>query len=208
MNPQALIRQGRHIDAIGAGVCLALTLGLYLAGIVPLMASHEEYAADEQALATEQDHARNLEASLRKVQTHLRAARRRAAENSVHLRPPAAAPLHVAQISRLATDAGLQIDDIQTGAPTPGPYATAVPVHLAGTGTFRACTRFLRRMRRALPDTCVLSIALNGKQNDTSGAATLTMDLTWYATLPGSRRPGAEGPADAASERFSGTPSP
>jgi len=208
MNTQALIRKSRHIDAIGAGVGLALTLGLYLASIVPLMASHEEFAADERAFATEQAHARHLETSLRTLRTQLREARRRADEGTVHLRPPATAPLHVAHISRLAADAGLQIDDIRTDAPTPGPYATAVPVHLAGSGSYRACARFLRRLRRALPETCVLSFALKGKPNDTAGAATLTMDLTWHATLPGSRRPGAKGPADAASGESPGRPSP
>lgn len=193
MNTDALIRKGRHLDAIGAGVCLALTLGVYLGGVVPLMGSQEEYADDERAFATEQTHARHLETSLRTLHTQLRATQRRAAENTVHLRTPATAPLHVAHISRLAADAGLQIDDMRTGAPTPGPYATAVPVHLAGTGSYSACTRFLSQLRQALPETCVLSFALTGKPNDTAGAAALTMDLTWHATLSSSRRPGPEG---------------
>jgi len=207
MNTDALIRKGRHLDAIGAGVCLALTLGVYLAGVVPLMASHEEYAAGERALATEQTHARHLEMSLRTLHNQLQATRRRAAENTVHLRAPATAPLHVAHISRLAADAGLQIDDIRTGAPTPGPYATAVPVHLAGTGSYSACTRFLRRLRQALPETCVLSFTLTGKPNDTTGAAALTMDLTWHATLPASRRPGPEGTTASTANEPPETPS-
>jgi len=206
MNADALLRKGRHIDAIGAGVCLALALGLYLAGIVPLMASHEAYVANEDAFAKEQTHARRLQASLGTLREQLRATRRRAAENTIQLRPPATAPLHMAHISRLAADAGLQIDDMRTGVPTPGPYATAVPVHLAGTGSYRACTRFLRRLRRALPETCVLSFALSAPRNDTTGAAAVTMVLTWHATLPTSpRRPPGDSP-DPAADRIPETP--
>jgi Tfp pilus assembly protein PilO len=152
------------------------------------MASHEDYAKDEAAFAAEQAHTQDLESSLRALQTQLRTTRRAAADSTVHLRPPTAAPLHVAHISKLATEAGLQIDDMRTEAPTPGPYAIEVPVHLAGTGSYRACTQFLRQLRQALPETCVLSFTLAGKPNDTTGAAAVTMDLMWHATLPASHQ--------------------
>jgi len=207
MNTDALIRKGRHIDAIGVGVCLALTLGLYLVGIVPLMASHEDYAEAEQAFATEQAHAQDLEASLRTLHTQLRDTRQGAADSEVHLRPPTAAPLHVANISKLAAEAGLQIDDMRTGAPTPGPYAIEIPVHLAGIGSYRACTQFLRQLRQALPETCVLSFALAGKPNDTTGAAAVTMDLMWHAALPASRRGEQESKAASTTNQSTETPS-
>jgi len=187
MNTDALVRKGRHIDALGAGVCLVLTLGLYLVGIVPLTDAQAEYAEDKQACTREQQHVLKLEGSLEALQDRLRDARRRAEAGTIHLRPPATAPLHVAHISRLAAEAGLQVDDMGTGDPTPGPFATTVPVHLSGTGTYSACTHFLARLREALPETCVLAFALNGKPNDTTGAATLTMDLAWHATLPASQ---------------------
>jgi Tfp pilus assembly protein PilO len=195
MNTDALIRNGRHIDAAGVGVCLLLTVGLYLAGFCPLVAAHEDYADAKEACAREQKHARNLEATLQDLRTELGTIRKRADENVVHLRPPSTAPLHVAHISRLAAGAGLQVDDMRTGDPAAGPYATTVPVHLAGTGTYSACTRFLQRLREALPETCVLAFALKGQPNDTAGTAALTMDLTWHATLPASQQTGAAGPA-------------
>ena len=192
MTVNTLLRHSRYVDLIGAAVCLLLTVGLYLAGIVPLLAAHDEYADDQQACAREQEHARRLEASLETLRAELDQARREARENTVHLRPPATAPLHVAHISRLATEAGLQVDDMRTGDPTPGPFATTVPVHLSGSGTYTACTLFLQRLRQALPETCVMTFALNGQPNDTTGAAALTMDLAWHATLPGSRAGGTE----------------
>jgi Tfp pilus assembly protein PilO len=193
MNTDALLRKGRHIDAIGAGICLVLTVGLYVACIVPLTAARDQYAADKEACVREREHAQNLEASLRRLHVQLNEIRRRAEENAVHLRPPSTAPLHVAHISRLAAEAGLQVDDMRTGDPAPGPYATMVPVHLAGSGTYSACMRFLRRLRETLPETCVLAFALTGEPNDTTGAAALTMDLTWHATLPASQHAGTAG---------------
>ncbi|MFO8012813.1 MAG: type 4a pilus biogenesis protein PilO [Phycisphaerae bacterium] len=195
MNTDALVRKGRHIDAVGAGVCLVLTVGLYLAGFCPLAASHEDYAAAEEACAREQDHARNLERTLHKLRARLDTVRSRAEENAVALRPPSTAPLHVAHIARLAAEAGLQVEDMQTGDPKAGAYATTVPVHLAGTGTYQACTRFLRRLRQTLPETCVLAFALQGRPNDTTGAAVLTMDLAWHAALPSSPQAASGGPA-------------
>ncbi len=198
MTTATLMRHGRYIDLIGAAVCLLLTLGFYLVGIAPLLAAQDECADKEQACAREQEHARRLEASLETLRAELDQARRRARESTVHLRPPATAPLHVAHISRLAAESGLQVDDMRTGDPNPGSFATTVPVHLSGSGTYTACTLFLRRLRQTLPETCVLAFSLKGQPNDTTGAATVTMALAWHATLPASRAAGTEAMPPAA----------
>jgi len=187
MNSQALIRKGRYIDAVGLAVCVVLTLSVYAAGVAPVLNQHETYAANEAAYTTEQVHVTRLERSLESLQARLNAARRDADATTLNLQPLATAPLHVAKISKLATGSGLQINDIQTGAATPREYATAVPVHLAGTGTYTACTLFLNRLRQALPETSVQSFALTGHTNAASGEATFRMDLTWHATLGNSK---------------------
>ncbi len=189
MNTRDLLRTNRAIDAAGLAACVVLTLVVYAVGIAPVLARHDAYAADEAAYATEKSHAARLQETLESLQARLATARREAAATTITLQPLATTPRHVAKISKLATGSGLQIDDIQTGAATPGEYAVAVPVHLAGTGTYTASTQFLKRLRRALPETAVQSFALTGHTEDASGAATFRMDLTWHATLRSAQAP-------------------
>jgi Tfp pilus assembly protein PilO len=183
MNTQTLLRKGWHIDALGAAACLVLTLGVYLLGVGPLRTAHQDFTADQEALATELAHADRLEASLQTLQAQLLTTRRRAAETTLDLAPLGTAPTHLARISQLATAAGLQVDDIQTGNPVPGAYATAVPVTLSGSGTYTACTRFLAGLRQALPETCVQTFALTGEAKQATGSAAFRVDLRWHATL-------------------------
>jgi len=204
MNTDGLIRAGRHLDLIGGAVCAALTLGVYLVGVVPLLDARAAYEADEKAFVAEQAKANQMETTLRTLQTRLETARQRSAESHVHLRPLSTAPLHVAQISQLAEACGLQVDDMQTGTPSPGAFAIAVPVHLTGTGTYTACTLFLSRLREALPETRVEAFALTGSGNDATGAASFRMDLAWHARLKAPQEESGPRPAPAASELADG----
>jgi len=177
----ALVHKGWHVDALGAAVCIVLTAGVYLAGVEPLIRRHDEYADQLKTLEAEQARAAHLERTLKAVQAHLAKVQREAAEGTLRLRPLATAPLHVAEISQLAADSGLVIDDIQTATPVPGEYAVAVPVRLSGTGTYTACTLFLSRLRRALPETCVLSFTLADRGQQPASPAAFEMDLRWHA---------------------------
>ena len=181
MKTDALLKKGWHIHAAGAAVCLALTAGVYLAGVEPLLSRQDDYAAEGKALDAEQDRADRLQQTLKTLQAHLAEVQRQAAEGTLRLQPLAKAPLHVAEISQLASDSGLVIDDIQTAAPVAGEFAVAVPVHLSGTGTYTACTLFLARLRRALPETCVLSFTLSDRGRQATSPAAFEMDLRWHA---------------------------
>jgi len=197
MNTDGLVREGRHLDLIGAAACVALTLGVYLVGVVPLLDAHAAYEADEKAFVTEQTKALRVEKTLLALQTRLETTERRAAASHLHLRPLATAPLHVAKIAQLAGACGLQMDDMQTGAPTPGEFAIAVPVQLTGTGTYTACTLFLNRLREVLPETRVESFALTATANDQTEAAAFRFDLTWHARLKAPHQE-ADGPPTSA----------
>ncbi|MBL7140607.1 MAG: type 4a pilus biogenesis protein PilO [Planctomycetes bacterium] len=200
MKTDALLEKGWHIDALGAALCVALAAGVYLAGVEPLIHRQDVYAAQLKVLEAEQDRAGRLEQTLKTVQAHLVKVQRDAAEGTLRLRPLATATLHVAEISQLAADSGLQLDDIQTAAAIPGEYAVAVPVRLSGTGTYTACTLFLARLRRALPETCVVSLTLADRGQQPASPAVFEMDLRWHAAREGAA------PSAGASQALSANP--
>jgi len=196
---EALWHKAWHIHAVAAAVCLAMTAGVYLAGLRPLLHQKEEYAAQKKALEAEQAQADRLEQTLKTLQAHLTKVQRQAAEGTLHLQPLAKAPLHVAEIAQLATDSGLVIDDIQTAAPIASEFAIAVPVHLSGTGTYTACTLFLARLRQALPETSVLSFSLADHGRQAASPALFQMDLQWHAARDGASVPAGTSQARGAS---------
>lgn len=179
-----------HLDVVGAAVCLAAALAVYLGGAKPLIRNHERVVAQQEQLRTQQEHAAKLENTLEALREQLQTVRRALDNSTLRLKPLSNLNLHVAEISALATQNGLQIDDIQTGAVRIGTHYEVVPVHLAGSGTYRTCTMFLNRLRRTLPDTSVASLSLTATAGDTSGGGKFRMDLQWHATL--SPRAGAQ----------------
>jgi len=192
MNPaQAFVAQGRWIHLLGAAACLALTGLGYLAGLGPMLEARRTYEADETAYLAEAAESVRLQRTLRRLESELASVQAEVGRTTVRLSPPATAPLHVAAMARLAGECGLRIDDIQTAPPLTKPYATAVPVHVSGEGTYAACARFLARLRRFLPETSVESIALEaagpapGRPTPAALArATFRLRLVWHAALP------------------------
>jgi len=198
MNPlDALAARGRWVHLAGAAACLALTGLGYVAGLGPMLEARRTYEADEAAYLAEATESVRLQRTLRRLEAELASVQAEVGRSAVRLSPPATAPLHVAAMARLAGECGLRIDDIQTAPPVAKPYATAVPVHVTGEGTYAACARFLARLRRLLPETSVESIALaaagpgTGQPTpETLARATFRLRLVWHAALPSGAPPG------------------
>jgi Tfp pilus assembly protein PilO len=173
--------EGRQLDVAGVTVCVALALAVYLGGLRPLRQSHDELAGRREALSVQQTQAARLEAARVAIQHRLDGVRGALAEKPLPLKPVSNMNVHVASISALAVENGLRIDDVQTGSVSEGVYCEAVPIHLAGGGTYRDCTAFLSRLRRAFPDTSVSSLELTGGAADPGAAGRFRVALEWYA---------------------------
>jgi Tfp pilus assembly protein PilO len=172
-----------HLDAVGAVICVVATLAVYLGGAKPLMRNHEHLVAQQEQLRTQQRHVARLEDALTALREHLQTVRRALDDSTLRLKPLSSLNQHVAEISALATRNDLRIDDIQTGVAQTGTHYEAVPVHLAGSGTYRTCTTFLNRLRQTLPDTSVSSFSLTTTAGGSAGLGMFRIDLQWHAKL-------------------------
>jgi len=58
----------------------------------------------------------------------------------------------------------------------------AVPILIAGSGTYPNCAKFLHKLRHTFPDTAVRSFeTTNNSASPDSPAATFQFELTWHA---------------------------
>ena len=116
-------------------------------------------------------------------------------ESPLHLAPASTINRRLTEVSALAGDAGLVIDDIRPDRAVPAAQCETIPISLAGSGTYRTCTLFLARLRRSMPDTSVASVELAAAGLDTTGASKFRMDLRWHAAPQSAAdvRPAIEG---------------
>jgi Tfp pilus assembly protein PilO len=170
-----------HIDAVGAAVALAFTAVLGLGGFWPLVRDHQEHLAQKGQLASQKEQAARLESALASLQARLAAARQSLAENPLQLKAAANINRQLADISALAADTGLRIDDMRPDRSVPGAHYETVPVVVAGGGTYRTCSAFLGRLRRAMPDTAVSSLELAAGGGDPAAPGKFRFDLLWHA---------------------------
>jgi Tfp pilus assembly protein PilO len=170
-----------RLDAIGAGILIALSLVIYVCGFYPLMSSHKDYEEKQAALKAQREHSARLESTLQALQKRLAVVSQSLASCSLNLKPAANLNNQLSQISALASASGLAIDDVRTDQAVAESHSDAYPVTLAGKGTYRACTVFLNRLRKAFPDTTVLSLELTGNAGDADGNGKFNFRLRWHA---------------------------
>ena len=170
-----------RIDAAGAAAVLAVTALVYFGGIRPTL-SERAHAAGNRARLKDQrlkctelaDAASDLKAQLQDTQKAL-------AENTIRLQPAGRVNQRVAGIADLATKTKLKIDDVHLGPSSGAARYTAVPITLAGTGTYRTCITFLHALNKAYPDICVSTSEVSSDPGDATGLATFKFELLWYA---------------------------
>jgi hypothetical protein len=184
-----------RIDLGGAGALAALTAAVVLGGILPLAAHHQEYAALQQALAAQRDQAAKLDATMETVRKKLADSRQTLQNSPLHLEPVSIVNRRLAELSAMAGEAGLVIDDIRPDRSVAGTHCETIPISVAGSGTYRKCTLFLSRLRQSMPDTGVSSVELAAGGLDATGSSKFRMDLRWHAAPRGTveSRPAGEG---------------
>lgn len=170
-----------RIDLAGIASLVGLALVVGLGGFWPLFSSQREQAREQAELIAEREQAARLDACLVSLRTRADAAHEALARGSLHLAPASALNRRLAEISTLAVESGLRIDDIRPDRAVSGPHYETVPIILAGGGTYRTCTAFLGRMRKAMPDTSVTALELTANAADPAAAARFRFDLNWYA---------------------------
>ena len=170
-----------HIDAAGATALGLLTLVFWLGGLQPRLQRHENSASQRAELTSQQVQAGRLDWQLSVLRDRLRTVQQSIAEKSMRLEPAASLNQRLASLASLATESGLKMSEIQPGQMVYGPYYRRVPMTVAGTGSYRMCTVFLNRLRKAFPDTIVSSFELSANTTDPAAAGPFRFNLEWHA---------------------------
>jgi len=159
----------------------ALTVA-FLAGPVWMLLSHRRQTdAARTHLQAKQEELAQAQQTLAGVNRQLNRLEATLADSPIHLRPASAINTRLGELSDLATDCGLLIDEIKPGRTSLGEHYKIVSVYLAGTGTYQQCAVFCRRLREALPDMGAHSFALAADITKRDQPATFGFDLRWYA---------------------------
>ena len=172
-----------RIDLAAVGLLVGLTLIL---AVVPgwlLITRHRRTEQLRLDVATQQLLLKNLQDELAALDADLTAVEEATAQQAVQLSPADAVNAKLASLSDLAAESGLQIDQIRPGKAQPGQYYQTVPLHVAGVGTYRQCVRFLRQLKRLMPDTSAQSFDLAGNAADPMKPGTFSFGLQWVAAV-------------------------
>ncbi|MFM9996499.1 MAG: type 4a pilus biogenesis protein PilO [Phycisphaerales bacterium] len=170
-----------RLDAGGLGVCAAITAGFYFGGLEPLDRARAVDAAGRDAADAVRMKADAARAQLRVAEQKLAQVRRAIAASPLRLAGSDHLNSRVAELSRLARDNGLEIDEIRPGTPAGEAWFTRVPIRIAGNGPYRACLLFLHGLHDVFPDTGLYAIELRGDPSPSDTPALFTFDLVWFA---------------------------
>ncbi len=170
-----------RIDLTGVVACVIFTLLTYFLGLKPILAARARAVAARARLEAQQAKATKLEASILALRAQLVEVEQALAKTAIKLHPARHVNQRIAQVAELAAKSGLKVDDIRLGPGAKTARYVGMPIVLAGTGTFRNCTRFLHRLNRTLPDTGVTVLELQGNPKDDFQVARFHFQLLWYA---------------------------
>lgn len=170
-----------RIDAGGAAFFLAVTALVYFAGIRPSLSKRAHAAGNRARLRDQRLECTETSDLAAELQSQLLDTQKALATNAIRLQPASRVNQRVAGIADLATKTKLKIDDVRLGSGSRASRYTAVPITLAGTGTYHTCITFLHALNKTYPDTCVSTSDISSDPGDPTGVATFKFELLWYA---------------------------
>ena len=177
---------GLVIDAAGLGLCAALTVVCYFAGVRPVQERQDEVALQRAELATRVEIEERLTAQLRELDARVAARARLAQEEGLELQPADLVNSRVSGITELTLDGKISFDEVKPGTPVAQARFTRVPIRLAGTGSYRSAADFLHRLRAQFRDIAVAGFELRGHPEKPEATGQFQFDLVWYAAPAGS----------------------
>ncbi len=169
------------MDAAGAATCVALTLLAYFAGFRPLASSHAASAIRGNELGRQRRKCSELRSSLAALEARLVDARQELAKSPIRLRSGRHVNQRIAEITELAGSCGLKVDDIGLGQAFSTSHYRAIPIQVAGTGSYGTSMVFLQRLHQTFPDTAVSKLELLRAAQRRSMLSTFKLSLLWYA---------------------------
>lgn len=175
-----------QVYAASVAACAGLTAGAWAVTVRPLARQQAEARALRAELASRQRQADSLSDSLAQWGRQLEQAKAALESAPLRLEPESRINQRLAQVTTLAVDGGLLIDEMQPGTAEDGPHYRTVPVRIVGKGSYPACAAFLHRLRTRFPDTGVRSFeAAPAGPDPEAPVVTFHLELLWFTARPG-----------------------
>lgn len=173
------------VDAAGVLLIALLSVGGYLAGLGPFLGAKLDKARHDMALSEargQRDEAKNNADGFARVLAMTRASTRSV---EVDLKSVQERHTHVGEISRLATETNLVVDQVSPGgakAIVGVQKVVCVPVTLGGKGSYDHVADFMRRLHAEHRDTSIESVKLLAEPGSGGEVAVFSVSLLWFAT--------------------------
>ncbi len=171
----------RLSDGIGLGVCIALSGVVCLFGFLPILHQQEELLQMRSHLQQKRQETRDLSQSLIAMRRKYSKSQRAVQTDALRLEGVNRLNHRINRITQLATNCGLQIDQIGPGGATSTPHYVRVPIDMSGRGGYQATGAFLHQLHEDLADIEVASFDLTGRPARAHHPAVFRMQLSWYA---------------------------
>lgn len=169
-------------DLTGAAVCAALTVMAYVAVVDPLVQAQASQRVERTELSVRQERLTKQAAAVSLLAQDLANMKKAAAGLPEFTTvPPQQSNQRLADLTHLASEWGLTVDELRTAEPIPGDRFQIVPIHLSGSGTFQHCTSFLHRLRATFPDTAVSNLKIAKQPGMPPEHTMFRFQLAWYA---------------------------
>jgi len=169
-----------RIDAAGIAIALSIGLLFYWSAVRPVLAAQENHAAQEAQLANQRENAALAAARAEDLKSKVSTARTALSKCAVQLAPAVNVNSRIGQLTELATQQGLKVDEIQPAEATYCRNYGSVPIRLNGSGEYRTWAAFLHQMPKNFPDISVDSFQLTGKPDTPGSQVEFRVNLVWF----------------------------
>ena len=177
-----------RIDAPACLACAIITVTLYIVMVSPLAKRNAAYAQQQQQLSEQQRETTTKTAKLTTLRAQLDRVNKELADTPLQLQPASIINRRLADITELARQCNLVIDQIQPGRAQRAGRYDIVPIKLTGKGTFVSAARFFDELQQRFADSGIHDFELSAQSSTTTSTANFSFELAWY-TAPTRRRP-------------------
>jgi len=165
-------------------VCAAgIAAGAYLLVVSPALGRGERVEARRAELAAQQAELATLAVSNKDAQAALAAAKAAVESAGVILQTRDQLNQRLADLTLLATQHSLEIDQLSPGKTIEGPRHGTIAIHFSGKGGYHACEEFLASCASKYPDTAVISLSAASNPEIPESPVMLKVDLLWFIAL-------------------------
>jgi Tfp pilus assembly protein PilO len=169
------------IYGCGGAACAALSVVAWIALVSPTLEQLSVRSARFHELRAQQQKHANLNAELASSRQELKDLQQALANSTLRLEPASEVNHRLAALTTVAGSHGMALDELRPGAAADSPQYKLLPIHMAGTGTYPACARFLHTLHERFPDTGLQSFEItNPSPGGDQLKLTFQVELVWY----------------------------